>query len=180
MALAWTLTDSQAKNIYSKLCNYYNSPELPSTLKDTGVFFGYANFTRDKLYYCIEFMKKNFGRGWFSTDGDKRREIIGDLANELYNVFSGSVDVAGIKKFLNWVYSFAQHDAGALKYFQGGGYSVIDTVIDAAKDNVLDPITNAVETIAYGVNYPVLSAKNPVLLWGAVGLAALGLYKLLK
>lgn len=68
MAVAWALTDSGAKNIYTKMCNWYNSPEnLPNKLNDTAGFKGYPNFTRDKLYYCIEYLKRILAAAGLTT-----------------------------------------------------------------------------------------------------------------
>lgn len=179
MAVAWALTDSGAKNIYTKMCNWYNSPDnLPNNLNDTAGFKGYPNFTRDKLYYCIEYLKKNFGRGWFNDQFDERAEVLNDLAQELAQIFGGTVDAAGIKTFLNWVYNFAKHDTDALNYFQGGYYSIIQSMTDAAKTNILDPVNKAVETVKYGVSYPVLTLENPVIKWGLVVGVGFLIYKM--
>lgn len=181
MALAWTLTDSQAKNIYNKMCNYYNSPEnLPNKINDSRTFFGIANFTRDKLYYCIQYLKEQFGRGWFTSDFSERSKILKQIADELYNIFGGAVNVDGVYKFLSWVYTFAKNDASALNYFQGGYYSIVDSIVDSFKDNVVTPVNEVAETISYGVKYPVLTLENPVFKWGAVAAGVLILYKLLK
>ena len=181
MALPWTLTDSQAKNIYTKMCNWYNSPEnLPNKYKDSGVFFGYANFTRDKLYYCIQFLKDTFSRGWFTTDNEERQTILKDIANELYNIFGGAVDVNGIYKFLNWVYNFARNDTTALNYFQGGAYGDLQRLIDTAAEKIVEPINEAAETVAYGVNYPSLKLSNPLVKWGLIIGGGLLLFKTLK
>ena len=179
MALAWTLTDNDAKNIYTKMCNWYNSPDnLPNKINDTGVFKGCPNFTRDKLYYCIEYLKKNFGRGWFNDQFDERAEVMEDLAQELVQIFGGTVAPAGIKTFLNWVYNFTKNDADALNYFQGGYYSIIQSMADAAKTNIIDPVNEAVETVKYGVKYPVLTLENPVVKWGLVAGAGFLIYKM--
>lgn len=179
MAVAWALTDSGAKNIYTKMCNWYNSPDnLPNKINDSGVFKGYPNFTRDKLYYCIEYLKKNFGRGWFNDQFDERAEVMEDLAQELARIFGGTVAPAGIKTFLNWVYNFVKHDADALNYFKGGYYSIIQSMADAAKTNIIDPVNEAVETVKYGVSYPVLTLENPVIKWGLVAGACFLIYKM--
>lgn len=179
MAVAWALTDSGAKNIYTKMCNWYNSPDnLPNKLNDTAGFKGYPNFTRDKLYYCIEYLKKNFGRGWFNDQFDERAEVMADLSQELAQIFGGTVDAAGIKTFLNWVYNLAKHDADALNYFQGGYYSIIQSMADAAKANIIDPVNEAVETVKYAVKYPVLTLENPVVKWGLVAGAGFLIYKM--
>ena len=180
MALAWTLTDSQAKNIYNRLCNYYDSPDnLPNTLKSTGVFFGYANFTRDKLYYCIQYLKENYGRGWFTSDGEERRNVLHSIANELYSIFGGSVENAGIFKFLNWVYSFAAHDATALNYFQKGYYSYVEALKDSVEKKIIEPVNDAAEAVAYGVKFPALTMENPLVKYGLWALGGFALYKLI-
>lgn len=165
----WTLTDSQAKNIYNRLCSYYGSPDnLPNNYKDTGVFFGYANFTRDKLYYCIEYLKKNFSRGWFNEDFDERSTILHELASQLYSIFWNQVDVAGIYKFLSWVYNFTRNDVTALNYFQGGQYSSLQNMIDTATQKIVEPASEAIETIKYGVSYPTMKLSNPLVKWGLI------------
>lgn len=190
MAVAWAITDNDAKNIYTKMCNWYNSPNnLPNKLKDTGVFFGYANFTRDKLYYCIEFLKNNYGRGWFTSDGDERREVLRDLANELYTIFGGSVDSNGIFKFLNWVYNFAAHDTAAVNYFQGGYYSLLQSMKDTAKNKIVEPLNEVVDDVKYAVNYPSFTMSNPLIKyslsnpwikWGLIFGGGILIYKTLK
>lgn len=179
MALAWSVTDSGAKNIYNKMCSWYNSPEnLPNKLNDAAGFKGYPNFTRDKLYYCIEYLKKNFGRGWFNDQFDERAEVMADLSQELEQIFGGTVAASMIKTFLSWVYNFAKHDADALNYFQGGYYSIIQSMADAAKTNIIDPVNEAVDTVKYGVSYPVLTLKNPVLKWVLLAGAGFLVYKM--
>lgn len=181
MALAWSITDNDAKNIYTKMCNWYNSPEnLPNKVNDTGVFFGYANFTRDKLYYCIEFLKNKFGRGWFTSDADERREVLRELANELYSIFGGSVDSNGIYKFLNWVYNFAAHDTAAVNYFQGGYYSLLQSMTDTAKSTIVEPLNEVVENVKYAVNYPSFTMSNPLIKWGLIFGGGILIYKTLK
>ena len=169
MALAWTLTDGDAKNVYTKMCNWYQSPEnLPNKINDSGVFFGYANFTRDKLVYCIEYLKKCYGRGWFTDDREERVNVFDQIASELYSIFGGSVDINGIVKFLNWVYNFARHDSSALTYFQGGYYSLVQSMAETAKSTILEPISEAVETVKYGVQYPSFTLSNPLVKWGLI------------
>lgn len=180
MALAWTLTDPQAKNVYSSMCSYYDSPEnLPNALKDTGVFAGYANFMRDKLYYCIQYLKENFGRGWFTSDGEARREILRKIANELADIFGGSVEMAGINKFLHWVYSFAAHDTSALNYFQKGYYSYLDTLKNAVEKKIVEPINEAAESVSYAVNFPALTVENPLIKYGLWAVGGFILYKVI-
>lgn len=181
MALAWTLTDSGAKGIYTRMCNYYDSPEnLPNAVNTTGVFFGYKNFTRDKLWYCIQYLKENFGKGWFSSDGEQRRAVLRELANGLYSVFGGAVDADGIYKFLNWVYSFAAHDTTALNYFQKGYYSYLDTIKDSVEKNIVEPTKEAADAVSYAVNFPALTFSNPLVKYGIFALAGLVAYNLIK
>ena len=173
MALAWTITDQNAKSIYTRLCNWYNSPEnLPNTINGTGVFFGYPNFTRDKLIYCVQFLKENFGAGWFTSDYSARSDVLRNLSKKLYNVFSGQVDENGIYKFLTWVYTFAKDDTTALNYFQNGYYSYIGGMADTAKEKVVKPASEAAEAVEYGIKYPVLTLNNPVLKWGGIAAVA--------
>ena len=161
--LPWTLTDSDAKNIYTAMCNWYNSPSnLPNRVNDTGVFFGFDNFTRDKLWYCIEYLRKRYGLGWFSDDYTQRKNALNQIAAELYQIFDGQVDEAGILKFLNWVYNFAKNDADAVKYFsEGGGFSVIDTISKVFDTKVATPTKNAVENVSYGLTVPSLKSLMP-------------------
>ena len=179
MALSWTITDRDAYNIYNKFCNYWNGSQLPTGLNDTGVFFGYSNFTKDKLIYAIQYLKQRFSSGWFTNDSEERREILNQLANELYNIYAGSVDVAGINKFLHWVSQFAHNDVEAVSYFQGGSYSLIDSIKDTFSKKVVEPTSEAVETVSYGVSYPSFKVSNPVVKWGLIGAGCLIAYKLL-
>jgi hypothetical protein len=49
---------------------------------------------------------------------------------------------------------------------------------DAAKTNIIEPVTEAVETVKYGVSYPVLTLQNPVLKWGLLAGAGFLVYKM--
>lgn len=160
--LPWTLTDSDAKNIYTSMCNWYNSPSnLPNRVNDTGVFFGFDNFTRDKLWYCIEYLRKRYGLGWFSDDNTQRKNALSQIAAELYQIFDGQVDEAGIFKFLHWVYNFAKQDADAVKYFSGGGFSIVDTISKVFDTKVATPTKNAVDNVSYGLTVPSLKSLMP-------------------
>lgn len=162
MALPWTLTDSQAKNIYNALYKWYNSPNnFPNYSTGSGVFFNFANYTLDKLYYTIEFLKKTYPTGWFSEDYSQRSSAINAIANELYNVFAGQVSLAAIVKFCNWVYNFAKNNPDAVNYFAGGGFDILDTASNILNEVVVKPIESAVETISYGVSYPSLESLLP-------------------
>ena len=109
--LPWALTDSQAKNIYNALYKWFNSPSnFPNYQTGAGVFFGYANYTLDKLYYTIEAAKKYYSLGWFTDNFEKRNAAIDKLSTILYDVFAGQVEKAGIKKFLTWIYNFAKQN----------------------------------------------------------------------
>lgn len=178
MALAWTITDRDAMRIYNKMCSYFNSPNnLP---ENDGVFFGYGNFTKDKLIYCIEYMKKNYGRGWFTDDYEDRSDVIAQIANELYNIFGGTVDVGGIRKFLNWIYSFAKNNIDGVNYFQGGGYGFFQSAADTASSKIGEKVDEAVETVKYGVSYPSLSFENPLVKWGLILGGGLVFFNILK
>lgn len=181
MALPWALTDSQAKDIYTRMCNYFNSPNnFPNRVNDTGVFFGFANYTRDKLWYSIEYLKNNYSRGWFTDDFEDRSEILHSLANELYSIFGGSVDVAGIYKFLAYVYSWASNDLTAQNYFQGGAYSGLQHLLDTATEKISNPVNEVIETVKYGVNYPSFTLENPLIKWAAIAGGAILIYNMLK
>jgi hypothetical protein len=144
------------------------------------VFAGYANFTRDKLYYCIQFLKENFGRGWFTSDGGTRREILSKLANELSDIFGASVETSGINKFLHWVYSFAAHDTSALNYFQKGYYSYLDTLKNTVEKKIVEPVNEVAESVSYAVNFPALTVKNPLIKYGLWAAGGFILYKIIK
>lgn len=181
MAVPWAISDSKAKSVYTAMCNYYDSPNnLPNHLNDKGVFFGYENFTRDKLWFCVEFMMKNFGKGWFETDYSKRSTVLRDLANELYSIFGGSVSVDGVFKFLNWIYSFAKNDASALEYFQKGYYSYIKGLVDTATNTIVYPVTQVVEDISYGLQQPSFTWSNPAVKWGLIIGGGILAYNLIK
>ena len=171
MALAWTLTDTQAKNIYNALYKWYDSPSnFPNYQTGAGVFFGYANYTLDKLYYTIEALKKLYSLGWFSDNYTQRSSAINQIAAKLYDTFAGQVDKAGIVKFCNWVYNFAKSNESAVKYFSGGSFNVIDTAGIVLDDVLVKPIEKAAENISYMVNYPSLKSILPdnmtILKWG--------------
>ena len=183
--LPWTLTDSDAKNIYNALCKWYNSPDnLPNKVNDTGVFFGYANFTRDKLWYCIEYLKKSHGKGWFTDDFDARSKALQEIAAELYDVFAKQVDYNGIYKFLNWVYNFAKNNAAAVNYFGGANYSLLDNMANTIQQTVVEPIKTATNTVAYGLSVPSLKSLLPdnmtLLKWGAIIGGGLYIWKFLE
>ena len=173
MSLAWTLTDSQAKNIYNALYKWYDSPDnFPNYQTGAGVFFGYSNFTLDKLYYCIEALKKNYSLGWFTDNYTQRTNALKSIAASLYSTFAGQVDENGIFKFLNWVYNFAKQNESAVKYFTGGSFSVVDSASMILDDVVVKPVSNAVEAVKYAVEYPSLKNLLPdnatLLKWGLI------------
>lgn len=177
--MAFTVSDSSAKNIYTTMYKYYGGQQMPDN--DTGVFFGFANFTRDKLIYCIEFMKKQYSLGWFTDEMATRRAAISKIAKALYIAFNQTVSVDAIIKFLNWIYSFATHDQDAAQYFSGQkDWGYFDALWKDVSENVGQKFENAFETISYGVNYPVLEKSTPttgtILKWGVIiggGLVAL-------
>lgn len=169
--MAFTVSDSSAKNIYTTMYKYYNGAQMPDN--ETGVFFGFANFTRDKLIYCIEFAKKQYGLGWFTSDYETRSKAIEKMAKALYIAFNQTVNIDGIKKFLNWIYSFATHDQDAAAYFSGNSdWSYFDALFKDVSENVGQKFENIKETISYGVNYPVLEKSTPatstIVKWGVI------------
>lgn len=185
MALAWTLTDHDAKNVYNAMARHYGNQNMPTALKDyTGVFYGFANFTKDKLWYCIEFLKKNYGKGWFTTDATKRKAALTAIANELYDIFSRSVDFDGIYKFLVWVYSFAKSNGDAVKYFGGANYSLLDNMAATAKQTIVEPVKQAAENVSYAVSIPSLKTLLPdnmtLLKWGVIIGGGLYLWKFIE
>lgn len=171
--LPWTLTDNDAKNIYNALCKWYNSPEnLPNSVNDKGVFFGYANFDRPKLWYCIEYLKKKHGKGWFTDDFNARSNALQVIAAELYDIFAKQVDYNGIYKFLNWVYNFAKQNTAAVNYFGGANYSLVDNMVNTLQTTIVEPVKQAAETVSYAVQVPSLKTILPdnktLLKWGLI------------
>lgn len=170
--MSWSITDSSAKNIYKTLYSFYNGQQLPDD--ETGVFFGFANYTKDKLIYTIETMKRQFNLGWFTNVAATRATAIDKIARGLYTTFSKTVALDGIKKFCNWVYNFARNDQDAANYFSGNSdYSYFDALFKDISTNLSDKVTNAVETIEYGVKYPsidkITPTKGTLIKWGLIG-----------
>lgn len=184
--LAWTLTDSQAKNIYNALYKWYNSPSnFPNYQTGAGVFFNFQNYTLDKLYYTIEYLKKNYKLGWFTDNYTDRLNAINRIATNLYDIFSGQVSKDGIKKFCTWVYNFAKQNEAATNYFTGGGsFDVIDTAAVALDEVVVKPVKQAAETAAYAIQYPSLKSLTPgirtLLKWGFIIGGGLYVWKFLE
>ena len=168
--MSFTLTDTDAKNIYSALYRYYGGQQLPDN--DTGVFFDTPNFTRDKLYYCIEALKRYWGKGWYTEDATKRTQELKNIASILYVSFDSTVDVNKIYKFLVWCYSWARKDADAVAYFQGGDYSMFDDLKKNIGGKISSTASNVAETVSYGVNYPTVSSLTPktstIVKWGVI------------
>lgn len=168
--MSFTLTDSDAKNIYNAIYRHYSGQQLPDN--ETGVFFDTPAFTRDKLYYCIEALKKYWVKGWFTTDAAARKKALKSIANILYVSFDTSVDVSKIYKFLVWCYSWAQKDPDGVAYFQGGDYSLFDDLKKNITGKVSSAATSAAETVSYGVNYPTVSSLTPktstLIKWGVI------------
>ena len=172
--LPWTLTDTQAKSIYNALYKWYDSPSnFPNYQTGAGVFFNFPNYTLDKLYYTIEYLKNNYNLGWFTDDWIARNNAISKVAAGLSEVFDNQVSVDGIKKFCNWVYNFAKKNEAATKYFtSGGSFNVLDTAAMALDDVLVKPASQAIENISYAVNYPSLKSITPsfttLIKWGAI------------
>lgn len=169
--MAFVVTDSSAKNIYSKMYRYYGGRNMPDN--DTGVFFGFANFTRDKIIYCIEFLKRQFGAGWFTTDYATRKAALDKICTALYTAFNQTVSKDALFKFCSWVYTFTANDADALNYFIGqSDYGVLDDLWNSATETISNKVSNAVETISYGVSYPSLEKITPktgtLVKWGLI------------
>ena len=184
--LPWALTDSQAKNIYNALYKWFDSPSnFPNYQTGAGVFFGYANYTLDKLYYTIEAAKKYYSLGWFTDNYAERTAAIDKLSTILYDIFAGQVDKAGIKKFLTWIYNFAKQNESAVKYFSGGsGFGVLDTAAVVLDEVAVKPIKAAAENISYAVSYPSLKSLLPdnmtLLKWGLIIGGGLYVWKFLE
>lgn len=184
--LPWALTDSQAKNIYNALYKWYDAPyNFPNYQTGAGVFFGFANYTLDKLYYTIEAAKKYYSLGWFDNDLNKRNAAIDKLSTILYDVFAGQVDKAGIKKFLSFIYNFAKKNESAVKYFSGGaGFNVLDTAAVVLDEVAVKPIKTVAENVSYAVSYPSLKSILPdnmtLLKWGLIIGGGLYVWKFLE
>ena len=169
--MSFVITDSSAKNIYKTMYSYYNGLQMPDN--DTGVFFGFANYTKDKLIYTIEFMKRQYGLGWFTSDYQTRMNAINRIVNALYTAFNQMVSKDGIKKFCSWVYSFASKDTDAAAYFSGNSeWSYFDALFKDVSESVGNKVENAVQTVSYGVKYPVLEKATPatgtIIKWGLI------------
>lgn len=181
--MSFIISDSSAQNIYSTMRKYYGAQQMPEN--DNGVFFGIANFTRNKLIYCIEFMKRQYSLGWFNNDYNERTAVLNKIAKALYIAFDQTVSVDSIKKFLSWIYAFATKDQDAAAYFSGQkDWGYFDALWKDVSENVGQKFENAIETISYGVNYPVLEKSTPttgtILKWGVIiggGLVALHFVK---
>lgn len=175
--MAYTVTDSSAKNIYNTMYRYYGGQQMPDD--ETGVFFGFANYTRDKLIYTIEFLKRQYSLGWFTTDAVKKIEAFNKIARSLYTAFNQTVSIDAIKKFCNWVLAFAKNDSDAAKYFAGeADYSYFDDLFKNVSTSVGSKVSNALETIEYGIKYPsidrITPTKSTIIKWGLiVGVGAL-------
>jgi len=184
--LPWALTDSQAKNIYNALYKWYNSPSnFPNYQTGAGVFFNFANYTLDKLYYTIEAAKKYYSLGWFNDNFDQRNAAIDKLSTILYDVFAGQVEKAGIKKFLTWIYNFAKQNESAVNYFSSGaGFNVLDTAAVVLDEVAIKPIKAVAENINYAVSYPSLKSLLPdnmtLLKWGLLIGGGLYVWKFLE
>lgn len=171
--MSFKVTDSSAKNIYFSLSAWYNADVVPGILESNKTFFGFDNFDLEKLYYCIQYLRENYGVGWFTEDYTERNAALTRLANALYVIFDGAVDVSGIKKFLVFVYNFAKQDVDAMNYFTNGeAYGIIDAVSKEVVSAVSDKVSTVAENIAYGVQYPSLKSITPdagtILKWGLI------------
>lgn len=170
--MSYVVTESSPKNLYSTMVSWYNKNEnLPQN--DSGVFFGFSNFNRDKLYYCIEVLKKMYSTGWFTDDHSTRTNAFSKITDVLYSAFDGTVSKDGIKKFLNWVYTWAKTDADAVNYFtRGESYSFFDALTKDITGTVSNTFENVSETVSYGVNYPSVQSITPdtstILKWGLI------------
>lgn len=108
-----------AKYIYNLMYDYYGGGQFPQIIKNRQFYFGYENFTEDKMIECIEFLQKNYATGWLTDDRLTALSILNTLAGDLYVKFDAKIDYSGIYKFLTWIYSFAMNDKTAESYFRG-------------------------------------------------------------
>lgn len=150
--MAWALTDTDAKNVYNALYRHYGGQQLPD---GSGVFFGFDNFTQDKLYYCIEALKKYWSLGWYTDDYATRKAALEKIARILYVDF-GNVDFDGILKFLFWCYSLATHNPDILDYFKGDSYGLIEDVYTNVTNKIKNTASAAAENVSYAITYPSL------------------------
>lgn len=155
--MAFTLTDTDAENVYNAIYRHYAGQNMPDG--SNGVFFGFANFTKDKLLYCIEALKKHYNYGWFTTNAINRKEALEKIAKQLYTAFNTTVDLNGIYKWLCWNYSFASKDSDIAEYFAGGNYGTIQDIVKNVTNKVSGAASSAAETVAYGVKYPSLETS---------------------
>lgn len=151
--MAFSITDTDAKNVYNALFRHYAGQNLPD---GSGVFFGFANFTKDKLIYCIESLKKHYSMGWNTTNAINRKAALEKIAGMIYTSFDGAVEQNGIYKFLCWVYSFTQKDPDIVDYFKGDSYGLFEDVYKNVTNKVSSAASSAAETVSYGVKYPSL------------------------
>ena len=168
--MSFTLTDTDAKNIYNAMYRYYGGQNLPDN--DTGVFFDTPNFTRDKLYYCIEALKRYWSKGWYTSDFAKRKTALENISNILYIAFDSKVDINKIYKFLSWCYTWASKDPDGVAYFQGCDYSLFDDLKKNISGKVSSAASSAAETVSYGVSYPTVTSLTPktstLVKWGVI------------
>lgn len=151
--MSFVVTDSSAKNIYKTMREYYAGQQMPDD--DTGVFFNFANYTRPKLIYTIEFLRRQYGLGWFTNNMAEKEAAFNKIANALYIAFDQTVSKNGIIKFCNWVLAFARKDPDAAAYFEGSKeWGALDALFKSVGDTVTNKISNAVETVEYGLNVP--------------------------
>lgn len=165
--MSYKVTDSSAKNIYYSMSAWYNADVVPGILETDKTFFGFKNFNLDKLYYCIQYLRENYSVGWFTENYTERTAAITRLANALYVIFDGEVEIAAIKKFIVFVYNFAKQDADAVAYFTNGeSYGIVSALAKEVKNSVGENVSTIAENIAYGVKYPSLSSLAPD--WGTI------------
>ena len=169
--MSYVITDPSAENIYRAMYRYYAGRQMPDN--STGVFFGFANFTKDKCIYCIEFLRRQYGLGWFTPDVTERKTALNRICNALYVSFNQSVSKDALYKFCSWVYSWARNDEDAAKYFSGeANYSFFDDLVKNVSEKVGSGVSNVVETVSYGVNYPSLDKITPssgtLVKWGLI------------
>ena len=169
--MAFVVTDPSAKNIYNALYRYYDGQQLPDD--NNSGFFGNANYTKDKLIYTIEFLKRQFGAGWFTTDFATRKAAFDKIATALYTAFNQTVSKDAINKFCSWVYSFTAHNGDALNYFSGqSDYGLLDDLLSNATETISNKVSNAVDIVSYGVKYPSLETITPktgtLVKWGLI------------
>lgn len=142
---------SSASNIYNLVGNFYGWRNMPET---SGVFFGFANMTKNVMIDAMEALRANSAYLNFKNDSKSNRDF---WFNEAYNDLvkdgkTGGASKDAFIKWFNWLYLAAAGNETIKEYFGGKPYSLTDYVFDTIKDSVTGAASSAAETIEYGMN----------------------------